>query len=62
MGDCKTDYLVVPLSSEGGVQNTQIRKYRSHEGCANLPRISRVPGVAYHDCRDAETRVSPKEY
>jgi len=56
MGECKTDYLVVPLSNEGGVQNTQIRKYRSHEGCANLPRIARVPGVAYHDCRDAETR------
>ena len=62
MGECKTDYLVVPLSNEGGVQNTQVRKYRSHEGCTNLPRIARIPGVAYDDCRVAETRVSLREY
>lgn len=58
VGDCITDYVVIPGIEDNKAQVTkaQVRKYRSHSKCTDLPRRIRKPGVSVEYCPDDNSR------
>jgi hypothetical protein len=56
VGDCDTDYEIIPKEGKNGVVVAQVRKFRSHSKCQNAPVQNRIPQVSYHYCPDDNSR------
>jgi hypothetical protein len=58
VGDCQTDYIVIPGddNNHSQVSHAQVRKFRSHSKCNNVPRRFRKPGVSIQYCPDDNSR------
>jgi len=58
VGDCNTDYIVIPGEDDNHtpLNKAQVRKYRSHAECTDVPRRFRRPGVSVTHCPDDNTR------
>jgi len=58
VGDCKTDYIVIPGEDDNHapLNKAQVRKYRKHADCNDMPRRVRKPGVTVQYCPDDNSR------
>lgn len=58
VGDCQTDYVVVPGEDDNHapLNKAQVRKFRTHARCNDMPRRFRKPGVSVHYCPDDNSR------
>lgn len=58
VGDCKTNYIVVPGEDDNHtpLNKAQVRKYRTHAECNDMPRRFRKPGVSIQYCADDNSR------
>jgi len=59
VGECKTEYVVVPDIDDNTkqVNHALVRKYRNHAQCNDVPRRFRKPGVSVQYCPDDNSRV-----
>ncbi|XP_021958023.1 vitellogenin-like isoform X2 [Folsomia candida] len=57
VGDCKTDYIVIPGDDNHAPLNkAQVRKFRAHGDCNDMPKRYRKPGVSIQLCADDNSR------
>jgi hypothetical protein len=58
VGDCKTDYIVIPGEDDNHapLNKAQVRKYRTHGDCNDMPKRYRKPGVSIQLCADDNSR------
>jgi hypothetical protein len=58
VGDCKTDYIVIPGEDDNHtpLNKAQVRKFRSHVDCNDMPKRYRKPGVSIQYCPDDNSR------
>jgi hypothetical protein len=58
VGDCKTDYIVIPGEDDNHapLNKAQVRKFRSHADCNDMPKRYRKPGVSIQHCADDNSR------
>ncbi|CAG7829781.1 unnamed protein product, partial [Allacma fusca] len=55
LGNCRTDYTVIPASKVDGLRKTQVRKFRSHVNCPDFPIQTFINGNLGY-CPDLNAR------